>query len=244
MIADLELIDKWKSQFGDIFGIELDGTEFVYRALTLNEINYVSRIDEQDTEDYYVKNALLYPVEFDVDDMRAGDFKILAEAIMSVSGILDVETVKNYLADSRQRITNDVISVMKAYVIAAMPTYRDDELDNLTIKQMIEKVVLSEQILTLQQAIMGIESDGVKVQIISAEEQQEAQKPPPTKKQIKRTREELLQQVRGEERETVNPRMRATEGLNSIPDDLLEKIAQGAEPDPSDPIAAKLFGMG
>lgn len=249
MIQDSELITQLKLQYGDIFGIELGGVEYIYRALTIDEINSASQFkDDVDIEDYYVKTAVLYPENFDVDNVSAGYIMTLAEAIMSVSGILDVETVKKYLEDTRVKITNDVVSIMKAYIIAAMPTYREDELDSLTIKGMIEKVVLSEQILTLKQAVMGVPSEGVKVQIISAEEFEEVQKPKENKKlnkkKLDKTREQLLQELRSEERDTVNPRLKDLQpDLSALPDDILEKVAKAKEPDVDDPIAAKLFGF-
>jgi predicted YcjX-like family ATPase len=173
-----------------------------------------------------------------------------------VSGILDVETVKNYLTDSRNRLSNDVISMMKSYIIAAMPSYKDNELDGLTIKQMIEKVVLSEQILSVQQAVMGIQSDGVKVQIMSAAEYEAMQEPQQekSKKKLNITAEEALQQIKKVEKETVNPRdipmfqrdtkktPKPTIKTEDLDPELLVKMMGQAEA--NDPIAAKLFGKG
>lgn len=247
MNPDLDLIiQRLKHEYGDIFGIELDGVEYIYRSLTLDEINKADQLlEDTDREDFYAKSAVLFPDKFDIDNMRAGDVITLAEAVMSVSGILDVETVKGYLIQARESLSSDVITVMKSYIIAAMPSYREEELNNFTMKQLIAKLVLAEQILTLQQVVMGLESDGVKVQIMTTEEYKQATRPAsaPKSRRMKKTREELLREMKNEELDTVTGRyVENQRKLQDVSDDLLEKMS-GKDVDPSDPVAAKLFGL-
>lgn len=226
----------------ETFCATFDGVDYTYRALTIEEIQFSHQIqDETELEDHFVNLATLEP-EINWDKIKAGIVTQLAELIMSVSGILDLESITGYLGQTRDRISTDVISIMKAYILAAMPAYTLEELDSLTIRQMIDRVVLSEQILTLQQAIMGIESDGVKIHIVPVD-QEEPKASGKSQKRRTETKEDLLRKIHKSEAKTVDQFAPGTERrhmLNDLDEDLLEKMVGQA--DSQDPIAAKLFG--
>src|SRR5690606_20673345 len=127
---DDPIIQELKQQYSDIFGIEIAGVDYVYRGLTVAEIKHAAQFSsETDQEDYYVRTALLCPADVDVDRMLAGHFVKHAQAIISSSGLFDIDTVQRYLDTARLQLESDVLSVMKCYIIAAMPSYKDVELD-------------------------------------------------------------------------------------------------------------------
>lgn len=233
-------LNELKSKYSDLFYISIDGVDYYYRPLLISEIKQAQRLDDDlAMEDLFVSQAVVYP-PIDIDTMVAGVVTTLAEAIMSASGLIDAATVKGYLEDSRKALDSDVISTMKAYIISAMPSYTDEALDAYSIKELINKVVLAEQILTLQQKVMGLETDGVKVTIVTAEEIEEM-----SKKANKVDRKQLLDQIKKSERENVdalraNPEIEKQ--LDSFSDKDLSRLA--GKPDPNDPYLAKLFGKG
>ena len=64
---------------------------------------------------------------------------------------------------------------MKAFVLATITSYTPEDLDNLTYTKLAQKVALSEKIMEIKQAILGIESTNVTLQLIDPEEVMEQQ---------------------------------------------------------------------
>ena len=61
---------------------------------------------------------------------------------------------------------------MKAFVLATITAYSPEDLDNLTYTKLAEKVALSEKIMEIKQAIAGVESTNITLQLIDPEEEQ------------------------------------------------------------------------
>jgi hypothetical protein len=244
---DPELIAQWKKEYTDIYVIALEDVEFYYRALTLQEIEDIDILTDTDdsssaeAEDWYVKVGVLYPTEMDLDDYLPGTISALATSILQISGLTDATFIVNSLEEERDKIQTDVIDMMKAFIITAMPTYTEEGLNALTVKEMIKKVIFAEQIFNLKQTINGIESSGVTF-TIKLKGEEEAKPESPRAKATRRmdvNREELLRRIRADERGMVDAtKMVDPEQLNKFDDELLVK-ASGVV-DPEDPIARKL----
>jgi hypothetical protein len=232
-----KFLEELIKEYNELYEIEVGGTTYYYRALSLQEIKESDKLeDETEREDFIVNLCVVYP-DIDFDKIKAGYINVLAEAIMSSSGILDLDTVLEYLHSAREFYSHDAVSILKAYVISAMPSYSDESLENYTIKSLINKVAMSEQILTLKQSIMGIHSDGVKVEIVPLDQVEKA------KPENKMTKEQLLSRISKTDRETANARMldpTLKQKLSEIDEDLLRKAL--GETSSNDPIAAKLHG--
>ena len=149
-------IAELKSKHGQVFEIPIDSqNSVVFRALTFAEFDklaltedYISSID---SEDDIVKTALLYPKFSELDKLSAGIVSSLCEEIIEQSSFFDIAKASENLEAARQK-QNDVRTLMKAFVIAAIPAYKPDELDQLTFHGLSELVSLAEQILELQVA--------------------------------------------------------------------------------------------
>lgn len=235
---DADLLNSLRDKFGDVYAVNIDGREFAYRGLTMQEINDFERLADSsaDLEDLYVKSAIIYPDNFDINKIKAGHVSSLAEAIGKISGT-NINFILNTLDAARLRAQEDIIVKIKAMILAAMPAYTEEYLSSLTMKQLLEKLVLSEEILTIHQVVNGVQStEGVRLELIPAEELEK----PKRKAKPKVDKETLLRRIASEERKTVNPTapIPDIETLNELDETLLEKALGYVDSD--DPIARKL----
>ena len=165
-------IAAWKIQYDQVFSVQADGTQFVFRAITPEEWEPVTKHKEwssADAEDYVIGLALLWPEDFDLDSVRPGVITTVAEEITEVSGFNSVHAIIHALNQARQNI--DYLVKARACIIAAMPSYTRDELKKKTIHQLMELVAESEEILALKAMAMGAEvREPVRLVIKSPEE--------------------------------------------------------------------------
>jgi hypothetical protein len=98
----------------------------------------------------------------------------LAEEILNESGFASAGKAKRIL-DEKRLEASEVRSLMKAFVLATIISYTPEDLDNLTYTKLAQKVALSEKIMEIKQAILGIESTNVTLQLIDPEEVMEQQ---------------------------------------------------------------------
>lgn len=180
-MLDPDLVEEWKSQWGAIYTAEIRGKEFVFRAATFAEHREATRPrsdwSSADAEDKLVQACLLYPTE-DFDRLPAGIITSLAEEIVNVSGLGDPQHAKGVI-EAQREVVQGVEYLMKAFVIATMPTYTDDQLDHCTFQQLALKVALAEQIIKVQQAVMT--QGEITLDIIDPEEEAARQEAERTK---------------------------------------------------------------
>jgi hypothetical protein len=118
--------------------------------------------------------ALLHPVPLP-DRTAAGVVTALAEQIFEVSGFASPKRMKAVLEQKRERASGDVRILMKAFVLATMPGYTEEALDELTFDGLATKVALAELVLTVQQQAMGMEQNTITLQIVDPEEEEAEQ---------------------------------------------------------------------
>ncbi len=95
----------------------------------------------------------------------------MAQKIIDVSGFYSARLAKNTLNEKREK-SGEVRNLMKAFVLAAIPTYRPDDLDEMTFSQLSEKVALSEKIIEIKQTMNGIEPTNMSLELIDPEEEE------------------------------------------------------------------------
>lgn len=169
MNIDPDLLSHWRDKYDNIFQVG----DCICRALTLDEHRQLivqTDWSAVDAEDYIVSIAVLYPEKEALDKLPAGVFTSLADEILTISGFGEVKFAKQCMDESRAK-AEQVISLMKAFIIAAIPSYKDDELDKYTFAQLADKVALAEKILEVQR-------EGSTLTLIDPEEEalKEAQK--------------------------------------------------------------------
>lgn len=144
---DGKTIALWKSEFGEVFSVG----GYIFRALKIVEHRNLiihKEWDPAEAEDYIVATTLLYPQFEDLEE-SAGLISSLAEEVINISCYGDVSFAKEALTKSRDRV-NEVINLMKIFIIAAMPSYTDEALDVFSFSQLSFKVALAEKILEVR----------------------------------------------------------------------------------------------
>lgn len=167
-----EQIAQWKNEYGSIFV----AGNYYFRAITLHEFQSIganTSLSSAEREEHFVAAALLYPLDQDVDHLPAGVFTQLAEDVLETSGFQNPQLAKMRLDSIRNRAKGSVYTLMKAMILATIPSYREEELDDLTFEQLLEKVVLAEQVIEVHQAIMS--GDPVTLMLVDPEEEVQEQ---------------------------------------------------------------------
>ena len=212
-------ISEWKAKYGDVYSVEARDQIFVFRALTFKELKQVSNAAASasyvDLEDYVVQHALLYPAVEIAENLPAGAYSSLADAIRDASGLGDAKTAIATLEQARED-ANNVINVAKVYILATMPSYSEESIEDLTATQLFHKVALSERIIELQQQI----ASGAQLVFTIIDPEEEQQK----LEEKERLAQERLEIMR---KKGIQPR-------NEVPERPRIKT--------DDPIAAKLRG--
>lgn len=174
-----EKVHEWKAQHGNIYTVSDRGTTYVFRALTFAEYDEIIQIERSfgtaDAEDAIAGTALLYPEGIkEFDRIPAGVVSALADEILEISGMNTPKAAKEMMEAQRER-SGEVRNLMKAFVLATMPAYREEELDALTFAKLAKKVALSEQIMKVNQAAVGMEDNDMKLDIVDPEEEAQRQ---------------------------------------------------------------------
>jgi len=174
-------ITTWKEEHGSVYNAVMAGQEFIFRSLTLKEFDAFmaqsKKLDSALLDEYIVDMGLLYPYDPDFDNKPAGVVTGLAEEILEYSSFGTPKSGIQVLDEEREQFL-DVRGLLKAFIIAGMPAYTEEDLEDLNFRQLAHKVALSEKVLEVQQGALGIENS-VRLDLIDPEEEvlkQEQQK--------------------------------------------------------------------
>jgi hypothetical protein len=173
MIAP-EFLYELKSLYGSVFQTYLKKQLVIFRELTFAEFDKITEHQNSgessaEIEDLIIKIGVVYPEDINVDAYPAGLVSSLAEEILEESGFASPRKAKRIL-DEKRLEASEVRSLMKAFVLATITSYTPEDLDNLTYTKLAQKVALSEKIMEIKQAILGIESTNVNLQLVDPEE--------------------------------------------------------------------------
>lgn len=174
---DQELLLELKIKYGPLYGTSVKGIDLLFRELKYNEFDKFLAIQDADgyssadSEDYLLQTCIVYPENFDIYKIPAGAVTSISDAILEASGFSSIKVAKSILELKRQKAL-EVRGLMKAFVLATISTYTPEQLDEMTFSELAERVALAEQIINVMQAINGIESTNVKLDLIDPEEEQ------------------------------------------------------------------------
>lgn len=168
-----------------IYEFKIGGFEFLYRPLTIKELSLPSEknISSVELEDYYLRSATLYPAVFNWDKMKAGHVSQYVDEILRESGFDNLGAINKMLERHRQAAETNIITSIKSYIITAMPAYKESDLLDISMDELVRLVVMAEEIITLQQQINGIDTTGFKLVISPVNGQEEPEAKPAPKKQ-------------------------------------------------------------
>lgn len=180
-MENTDILFNLKSSYGNLYSVKIRNIDVIFRELTFAEYKKISYLDASegttyaDVEDYILENAIVYPENFDVNKIPAGNVSILANDILDISGFHSVKIAKNIMELKRHE-ANEVKNLMKAFVLATITSYSPEDLENMTFSQLAEKVALSEKIIEIKQGINGIEPTNISLQLIDPEEEAEKER--------------------------------------------------------------------
>lgn len=180
-MIDSDIVFRLKEKYGNIYSVNIRGVEVVFRELTFQEykkILYLRELNDfssADIEDVIISYSIVYPEDFDWNNIPAGNISTLAEDVLDISGITSAKLAKSILEQKRLE-ANEVKNLMKAFVLATITSYTPEQLEAMTFSELAEKVALSEKIIEIQQAINNIPANNMTLQLIDPEEELEKEK--------------------------------------------------------------------
>jgi hypothetical protein len=169
-------IFELKYKYGNLYYVTVKNVDLYFRELTFKEYEKVLYLQESndysyaDIEDIILQEAIVHPVDFDLNKVPPGVVSSLAEEIIDISGFSSAKMARHVLMSKREQ-ANEVKNLMKAFVLATISSYSPDDLEDMTFSQLAEKVALSEKIIEIQQGINGIESTNITLELIDPEEE-------------------------------------------------------------------------
>ena len=125
------LIEKTFQKYNAVFFSEIDGQLYSYRPLGRKEYKDIltnENLNDWDKQDEIVKTALVYPVDFDLDECPAGLPEQLCNDIVEKS-CLDPESMVYLLHMNRQE-AEQLGSEMACIIAEAFPSYTLDEIES------------------------------------------------------------------------------------------------------------------
>jgi hypothetical protein len=176
-----ELLYAVKKQYGSVFQTSLKNQEIIFRELTFAEFDQIaqhqssSEFSSADIEELIISFATVYPENLDINSYPPGLVTALAEEILEESGFSSAKRAKSILEQQRKK-SNEVRSLMKAFVLATISTYSPEDLDDMTFSKLAENVAIAEKIIEIKQNINGMQPTDVKLQLIDPEEELEKEK--------------------------------------------------------------------
>jgi len=180
-MLDPNVIFSLKKKYGNIYAVSIKNVDVVFRELTFSEfdsIQYYQSLEDfssADIEDFVLAYSVVYPENFDINTIPPGAVSSLAQDILDLSGFVSPSLAKLIMDEKRLEI-NEVKNLMKAFVLATITSYSVKELDDMTFSELAEKVALSEKIIEIKQAINGIPSSNISLQLIDPEEENQKEK--------------------------------------------------------------------
>lgn len=143
-----ERLPKWKTRYGEIFYLPV-GEGFVLRPFTLGEFKLYAlerQVDDITAETNIVQTCLLWPENFDVEELSQADFEIIAQKLLEVSPFDNQERFLDKLETARAN-TEKLHNAIYIHIAAAFPVMSLDMVDALYPDKLIEMLALAEKIL-------------------------------------------------------------------------------------------------
>jgi hypothetical protein len=139
-----------KLRYGTIGAVTLEDRTFFYRMLTVREYGIVSssaNLDQTDMEEVICDWCVLDPQPpVWWDDYPAMTASMLAQTIVDESRFDTPDDLVAHMKDARERMDSNLLSFLIVKVCSAIPGYTPQELQHLTMTQLLDEVVYAEHI--------------------------------------------------------------------------------------------------
>lgn len=173
-------LQNFKNQYWNIYYIDIEGYEFLFRELSRREYKQALRNyeDVQEQEDYICRLCILEPLDFDYDECPAGIPESLAGFILKESGFgEDTGKIKTYMEHYKAEMTT-FDNQISCIVHEAFPMFTLEEIEEWPMEKVIWYYSRAEYIL---ESLRGLElqfvAPGEATQPKQEEHKQEIVKP-------------------------------------------------------------------
>lgn len=129
-----------------IFKLLPYGTFLGFQRLILNHPRIVPVIEDE----IWLSCVLEHPYAEPLDDLLAGTVSTVAELILFLSGLPDIRDKQAVLEASRARAAADFHLQVQVALCRAFPAYTPEQLEKLSLPQLLLRVAQAEQILGQQ----------------------------------------------------------------------------------------------
>lgn len=148
MAIERNVINRLKREYGKIYSTKYQDKEYVFRPLSVGELERVTFKASPANEEQIVGDILLHPVDINLDKMPAGFVPAILNEATRVSGF-DSPREANAIMDSKRDAMNMVIPAIKAFVVAGQQAKKKEELDKLSFDELLDELAFSEKVLEI-----------------------------------------------------------------------------------------------
>lgn len=180
-MLDADTLVQLKKKYGRLFTVTVKGFDIVFKELTFAEYDEIYSyqvspdFSSAEAEDIILQYAIVYPQNFDIYKIPAGAVSELASEIINFSGFASARIAKQTVEAEREQ-ANEVRNLMKAFIMATMSSYTEEDLDQLTFSEMAKKLALAEKIIEIKQSINGLQASNIHLEFIDPEEEAERER--------------------------------------------------------------------
>jgi hypothetical protein len=153
-----ERLPGWKDQFGEVFLIPHPTIQwFVLRTFTLGEFERFqiqNSVDSEQASEVLIKSCLLWPENFDLDDLKIKDMKILMDKLREVSPYDNPQRFISKLEDYRKR-SESLVDALYTHLCAAFPGLSIQSIRGMPCDEVLHHLAVAETILGRKLEISG-----------------------------------------------------------------------------------------
>lgn len=132
-----QIIAELESQYRSIFWTTLEGEMYIYKPLGRKDYREIISNEEmtnEDKKDAIINKCMLYPEDFDLDDLVAGLVDVLFQKIIDVSYLDSEESrvgVIEYYRQDMYSLDNQITCIINE----AFPNYDIEEIENWDLER-------------------------------------------------------------------------------------------------------------
>jgi len=136
------IIYKLKKEYDDIFYIEIEGEDFIFRPLTrfeYEELLVKRELREDILSEVVCDIAILYPEEYDFNNPHiAGAPESLCNQIVYYSAFDDPDYIDQILAEKKEELNNNVFTMMENVIAVAFPNINVNDIKDMNAYEVID----------------------------------------------------------------------------------------------------------
>jgi hypothetical protein len=177
-MIDFNEVLQWKQEFGDIYQVQVEEHQFIFRPIGREEYKQIVLMDLElgEFQEVICFQSTLYPSDYDYTVGIGGIAEVLSDAILDASG-LHVGQAKSLLSDFREDMYSYDYQV-DCMIHEAFPEYTLEEISTWPLRKTMFYLSRAEWVL---QNLKGIPIKLIDEQIqedVEMQNQQEQQQPP------------------------------------------------------------------